>query len=78
MPRENAAAKARRLLGEGRVMVQFAVGGLIEADVRGDSGHVYHVLHSPGKWSCPCEARGRCSHVRAVMLVAAVPVEVRR
>ena len=78
MARENVAAKARRLLTEGRVMVTFAVGNLIEADVRGDSGHVYHVIHSPGKWSCPCEARGRCSHVQAVMLIAAVPVEARR
>ena len=76
--RENAAAKGRRLLVEGRVMVHFAVGGLVEADVRGDSGSVYRVIHSPGKWSCPCEARGRCSHVAAVMLISAVPVEARR
>ena len=78
MPRETAAVKARRLLTEGRVIVRFAVGGLVEADVRGDSGSVYRVIHSPDKWSCPCEARGRCSHVAAVMLIAAVPVEAPR
>ena len=78
MARENAATKARRLLTEGRLMVSFAAGNLIEADVRGDSGHIYHVIHSPGKWSCNCAARGRCSHVSAVMLIAAVPVETRR
>jgi uncharacterized Zn finger protein len=76
--RETAAMKARRLLVEGRVTVRFSVGSLIEADVRGDSGQVYRVIHSPGKWSCPCAARGRCSHVDAVMAIAAVPVETPR
>lgn len=71
MTRESAAAKARRLLVEGRVIVVIAYGRRIDALVRGDSGAVYDVLHRGGHWSCSCEARTRCSHVQAVMLVVA-------
>jgi uncharacterized Zn finger protein len=73
--RENAAAKARRLLAEGRVrVVDVDVhAGTVAAEVRGDSGFTYSVGHGEGgRWSCPCEALGsRCSHVQAVQLVVA-------
>jgi hypothetical protein len=71
--RENAAAKARRLLAEGRVIVTHADGRNVSATVRDDSGAVYAVAHRPGRWSCSCEHApyGRCSHLQAVQLITA-------
>lgn len=72
MPRENAAAKAKRLLGEGRVLLTRVVDREVDAIVRGDSGEFYAVSHRPGSWVCPCAAlSGACSHVQALMLVTA-------
>ena len=76
--REGVPVKARRLLCEDRVIVRLAVGTMIEAQVRGDSGHTYEVVHGQGRWRCDCEARGRCSHIQALMLIAAVPAEAQR
>jgi uncharacterized Zn finger protein len=72
---ENAAAKARRLLCEGRLTVLRVDGDLVEATVRGDSAAVYHVGHDPARgWRCDCPAyRSSCSHVRAVQLVVVLP-----
>ncbi len=73
--REDFAAKARRLLAEGRVTIRrvgFASAdyATVIADVRGDSAEVYTVAYAPkGGWSCTCPARSRCSHGQAVMLV---------
>jgi uncharacterized Zn finger protein len=67
--RENAYAKARRLLAEGRVTVQFVGDHEIRAHVRGGTAEVYAVTWSPDGWACSCPALGRCSHVRAVQLV---------
>ena len=71
--RENASAKARRLLTEGRVIVTRVDGRHVDAIVRGDSGAVYSVRHLPGHWSCSCTAApyARCSHLRAVQLITA-------
>ena len=44
--REDYAAKARRLLGEARLMVRRVDGGVIVAECRGDSGEVYSVGHT--------------------------------
>jgi hypothetical protein len=44
---ENAAAKSRRLLAEGRVTVLRVDGNIVEATMRGDSAAVYHVGHDP-------------------------------
>lgn len=72
--RENAAAKARRLLAEGRVSITRVDGAEINALVRGDSAGLYLVQHRPGWWTCPCDAISTlCSHVQAVMLVTVVP-----
>jgi uncharacterized Zn finger protein len=71
--RENAMAKARRLLGEGRVIVTAVDGRNIDAVIRGDSAELYRVSHRSGSWACDCPALGRCSHVQALMLVT-VPV----
>ena len=69
--RENYYAKAKRLLGEGRLTVRRVDGQTISASCRGDSGEVYDVGHDPTQstWYCTCEARGRCSHVQSLMLV---------
>jgi uncharacterized Zn finger protein len=73
--RENAAAKARRLLAEGRVrVVDVDVrADSVAAEIRGESGFIYSVGRGEGgRWSCPCAALGsRCSHVQAVQLVVA-------
>ena len=73
MPRENAAAKARRLLAEGRVIVTRVDGREVDAIVRGDSAEFYSVTHRPGSWACDCAALGRCSHIAALQLVT-IPV----
>jgi uncharacterized Zn finger protein len=71
--RETAATRARRLLIEGRVMLQRIDDHGLLASVRGDSGAVRSVAFHLGQWSCDCPARGeRCAHVRAVQLVVAI------
>jgi hypothetical protein len=69
--RENAAAKARRYLGEGRVRIIACdeEAGTILAEVRG-SGAVYGAGHGAGGWACDCEAKSKdCAHVLALKLV---------
>lgn len=70
MTRENADAKARRYLVEGRVVIRQVGAGYVNADVRGD-GAVWSVTYRRGGWYCPCPARGRCCHLLAVGLVTA-------
>ncbi len=71
---ERADVKARRLLGEGRLIVR-RVGspdGLIVAECRGDSGQIYSLGfdHRTSEWRCTCDARSaRCSHLLALQLV---------
>jgi hypothetical protein len=72
MPRENAAAKARRLLVERRVDVRHRQGPELRVLVRGDSGEMYEAGHVRGSWYCGCAAYGRCSHMQALMLIATV------
>ena len=77
MSRENAQAKGRRLLTEGRLRVlRVERSGLIVAECRGDSGEVYGLGFAPvaHEWRCTCEAKGRCSHIIALMLVTTAPV----
>lgn len=68
--RENYRTKARRFLIEGRVVLhEVTRQGSVSATVRGESDF-YKVTCTPqGYWSCPCYAKGRCSHVEAVSLV---------
>jgi uncharacterized Zn finger protein len=71
--RENAAAKGRRLLTEGRLRVLEVGAGTARAECRGDSGMTYVVgRDKSGHWACSCEAKGRCSHLIALMLVVAL------
>ncbi|MGZ5296847.1 MAG: hypothetical protein ACXWYT_08030 [Actinomycetota bacterium] len=71
--RENAATKARRLLTEGRLTVRTVTENVIEASVHGDSALVYITRWDRGGWTCTCDARSRCSHVQALMLVVLEP-----
>lgn len=70
--RENRATKARRLLCEGRVIVDEVRGRHVRAFVRGDSGDFYEVTHDKGAWLCECINPGGCSHVEALRLVVAI------
>lgn len=70
MTRENAAAKARRYLTEGRVVLERVDDEHVIAHVRGHA--TFHTCtHGRGGWACTCQARGVCSHLLAVGLVTA-------
>jgi uncharacterized Zn finger protein len=71
--RERSEEKARRLLAEGRLTVRAIADDMIEASVRGDSALVYRTRWDRGGWTCSCDARSRCSHVQALMLVTLEP-----
>jgi uncharacterized Zn finger protein len=67
--RENSHAKGRRYLGEGRLTVLHVDNELVRASCKG-AGAVYDCGWTPMfGWSCSCEARGRCSHLVALMSV---------
>ncbi|HEY9562659.1 MAG TPA: hypothetical protein VIR30_02715 [Nocardioides sp.] len=69
--RENAAAKGRRYLTEGRVVITHASAGRVDASIRGD-GTIHLATYRHGTWSCTCEVRtDRCSHLVALRLVTA-------
>ena len=74
MPRENASAKARRLLTERRVMILRVLPTSVLAMVRGNSGELREVRWDPRHgWSCTCPAIGFCAHGHAVASVVVVP-----
>jgi SWIM zinc finger len=66
--RENAAAKARRYLVEGRLTVLRVDSSGIEAQCRGN-GAVYRVVYQDNVWRCSCPARSTCAHLYALMAV---------
>ena len=74
--RENAAAKGRRYLTEGRVIVTAArAGHYVRAAIRGD-GTVYRAGWDAGTWWCRCPARtDQCAHLAALRLVTAPDLE---
>lgn len=70
--RENAAAKARRYLTEGRVVLELVWHQEVAAAVRGDAA-IHRVEFSSRRgWRCTCPAVGRCAHLLAVGLVVAL------
>ncbi len=75
--RENADAKARRYLVEGRVTITAVDGPRVLAYVRGD-GAVWRCEAHGNDWVCNCPAKGRCSHLLAVGLVTAPVRDYRR
>lgn len=70
MTRENAQDRGRRLLTEGRLIVEAAGDGYFSATIRG-SGDVHVVSYARGGWCCSCPAKATCSHLHAARLIAA-------
>lgn len=68
--RENAAAKARRYICEGRLIVRRVDGPHVVAYCRGD-GVMHRIEVRDDHGTCTCSARGRCSHLLALGLVTA-------
>jgi uncharacterized Zn finger protein len=67
--RENADAKGRRYVSEGRLTVEEVGPDLVRATCKG-SGRVHDCGWSRSLgWSCSCPSIGRCSHLVALMLV---------
>lgn len=54
LTRENAQAKGERYLLSGRLTIRLVTPERIEAHVKGDSGHIYRVIHDNGLWTCSC------------------------
>ncbi len=71
MSRESVDEKARRYLGEGRLVVRRVVGDEILATCRG-GGAVYELGFEAGGWWCSCPATRRCAHLAALERVTAV------
>lgn len=72
--RESAAAKGRRYVGEGRLIVRSVDedAGTVDADCRG-GGAVYACGRDErGFWHCECPACGLCAHLEALRLVVAL------
>jgi hypothetical protein len=79
--RETIDAKARRYLVEARVRVLFCdeEAGIIETEIRGDSGLYATGRDEEGCWFCDCAARTHhCAHVRALRLIAILEPRERR
>jgi uncharacterized Zn finger protein len=75
--REDALSKGERYLLSGRLTIRLVTPERIEAHVKGDSGHVYRVIHDSGLWACSCPAQTRCAHLVALKRVVTRPgVEV--
>ncbi len=71
--RENRETKARRILVEGRLAVGLYDSMRVEATCRGTE-EVHRLGFVSGSWWCSCPARGRCSHITALQLVAPRPL----
>ncbi len=72
--RENAYAKSRRYLIEGRLVVERVDRHGVVATCRGD-GALHRCRWEPATgWSCTCLAKARCSHLLALGSVVAVEV----
>ena len=80
MSPENAAAKGRRYVSEGRLVLrQFDEhAGTVQADVRG-GGAIYSCGRDERGWFCNCAAvTDNCCHLHALRLVVALePRETR-
>lgn len=72
MPRENAEAKGRRYLAEGRLLLRVVNSRRLLANARGN-GEIYQVGYERGGWYCECPALGRCAHLVALQLVTVRP-----
>ena len=72
---ENAEAKGRRYLVEGRLEVQRVDSESVLARCLGDEGDFYRVhWDEERRWTCSCPAFGpRCAHVLALARVVRKP-----
>jgi hypothetical protein len=70
--RENAQAKGRRYLAEGRLIVERVDASGIRAICRG-MGAVYSLGYENERWYCACPALGLCAHLKALQLVTRRP-----
>ena len=71
--REDARARAVRLLAERRVLIARVLPTSVLAYVRGDSGELRTVNWDPRRgFRCSCPAVGFCSHGHAVASVVLV------
>lgn len=72
--RNDKRHKALRLLTSGRLTVLRKDGDLVVAECKGESGSVYSLGYDPRnhEWRCQCDARGECSHLVALKVVAVV------
>ena len=61
--------KGERYVAQGRLIVEHVSQDAIRASCRG-AGAIHRITWATGEgWACSCEARGRCSHLVAAMLV---------
>lgn len=70
MAAESVEAKARRILGAGRLLVEQLDDDQVRALCAGDSG-MYELLVDRNRASCSCAANGHCSHLLALELITA-------
>ncbi len=73
MSREDVLSKAKRYVGEGRLLVHAVGDKSIRGTCRG-LGKTYRCGWDSdgawdGGWFCTCPSRSRCSHVLALQLV---------
>lgn len=73
MPRETAFDRGRRMILEGRLVIDRVNDREVRAHIRGDSGEVHEVGYTRGGFHCSCPCRGRCGHLVALMLVTLRP-----
>lgn len=74
---ENAEAKGRRYLIDGRLVVERVDMDAIVASCRG-AGQVWRLGWTATRgWCCTCPARGTCSHLHALQAVT-VATETRK
>jgi hypothetical protein len=66
--RENAEARGKRYLTEGRLQIREVSVSRILATCRG-TGATYELGFLNGVWFCECPARSRCSHLWSLELV---------
>ena len=73
--RENADAKGRRYIVEGRLTVRSVTPDEVIAVCKGSGQlHALGWRRQSGLWWCTCEARTRCSHLVALQLVTTARV----
>lgn len=72
MARENAEAKGRRYLIEGRLTIRYVGPEGVRAHCKG-GGEFYRLGYEHGGWWCSCPAVRQCSHLVALQLVTVRP-----